>query len=84
MDKKSFQIDFKELDIIYNFLNRKVPLVVATMPIAGATAPIYFPCAYVQSMAEVFAGLTLLNLINISPQPPTCLIIDTIVSAHLN
>lgn len=76
--KSPFKVDFKELDIIYKFLDRKVPLWVATMPIAGATAPIYFPGAYVQSMAEVFSGLTLLNLINTSDIKPVCLIIDTI------
>lgn len=76
--KSPFRIDFRELDIIYKFLDKEVPLWVATMPIAGATAPIYFPGAYVQSMAEVFAGLTLLNLINKCKEPPACLIIDTI------
>lgn len=76
--KSPFKVDFEELDIIYKFLDKKIPLWVATMPIAGATAPIYFPGAYVQSMAEVFAGLTLLNLINTSDIPPVCLIIDTI------
>lgn len=76
--KSPFKVDFKELDIIYEFLDKKVPLWCATMPIAGATAPIYFPGAYVQSMAEVFAGLTLLSLINTSEVKPVCLIIDTI------
>jgi len=76
--KSPFKVDFKELDIIYKFLDKKVPLWCATMPIAGATAPIYFPGAYVQSMAEGFAGLTLLSLINTSEEPSVCLIIDTI------
>ncbi len=76
--KSPFKVDFNELDIIYKFLDKEVPLWVATMPIAGATAPIYFPGAYIQSMAEVFAGLTLLNLINTSKVKPVCLIIDTI------
>ena len=76
--KSPFKVDFKELDIIYKFLDKKAPLWCATMPIAGATAPLYFPGAYVQSMAEVFAGLTLLSLINTSEVKPVCLIIDTI------
>ena len=76
--KSPFKVDFNELDIIYKFLNKRVPLWCATMPIAGATAPLYFPGAYVQSMAEVFAGLTLLSLINTSEVKPVCLIIDTI------
>lgn len=76
--KSPFKVDFEELDIIYKFLDKKAPLWVATMPIAGATAPLYFTGAYVQSMAEVFAGLTLLSLMNTSKEPPVCLIIDTI------
>jgi len=76
--KSPFRVDFGELDIIYKFLDKKVPLWVATMPIAGATAPIYFPGAYVQSMAEVFAGLTLLSLINTCKEPPICSVIDSI------
>jgi len=76
--KSPFKVDFNELDIIYKFLNKRIPLWCATMPIAGATAPIYFPGAYVQSMAEVFAGLTLLSLINTSEVKPVCLIIDSI------
>ena len=44
--KSPFKVDFNELDIIYKFLDKKVPLWCATMPIAGATAPIYFPGAY--------------------------------------
>ncbi len=76
--KSPLNIDFMELDIIYNFLEKKVPLWVATAPMAGATAPLYFVGAYVQSMAEVFAGLTLLSLINTSETHPVCLIIDSI------
>lgn len=76
--KSPFRIDFTELDIIYHFLDRKVPLWAATMPIAGATAPIYLMGAYVQSMAELFSGLTLLSLINTSATPPACLSIDSI------
>ena len=76
--KSPFKVDFKELDIIYKFLDKKAPLWCATMPIAGATASLYFPGAYVQSMAEVFSGLTLLSLINTSEVKPVCLIIDTI------
>ncbi len=76
--KSPFKTDFKELDLLYRSLDKKIPMVAATMPIAGATAPIYMPGAYVQSMAEVFAGLTLLNLINKGPEAPHCLIIDSI------
>jgi len=76
--KSPFRIDFTELDIIYRFLKKGILLWTATMPIAGASAPLYFPGAYVQSMAELFGGLTLLNLINIGESAPVCLIIDSI------
>lgn len=76
--KSPFRVDFEELDIIYKFLDKRVPMWCATMPIAGATAPIYFLGAYVQSMAELFAGVTLLNLINTCKEPPVCSIIDSI------
>ncbi len=72
-----FQIASEELDIVYYFLDKKVPLWVATMPIAGATAPISILGAYVQSMAELFAGYTLLKLL--SPESYVfCSIIDSI------
>ncbi|MCL5985662.1 MAG: trimethylamine methyltransferase family protein [Actinobacteria bacterium] len=76
--KSPFRTDFRELDIIYRFLDKGVPMWVATMPIAGATAPVYMVGAYVQSMAELFAGLTMLGLINTSNETPHCLIIDSI------
>ena len=66
-----------ELEIIYRFRERNVRLWVATMPIAGATAPIYLPGAYVQSLAELLAGLALLH--TISPAAPIhALVIDSI------
>jgi len=67
----------EELDILYHFLDRKVPLWVATMPIAGVSAPIHMVGAYVQSMAELFAGYTLLKLL--SPESYVyCSAIDSI------
>jgi len=67
----------EELDILYHFLDRKVPLWVATMPIAGVSAPIHMVGAYVQSMAELFAGYTLLKLL--SPESYVyCSVIDSI------
>jgi len=59
-----FKVDRDGLDIIYHFLDRKVPLWVATMPTAGITAPIFLVGAYLQSMAEALAGFTLLKLIS--------------------
>ncbi len=66
-----------ELEVIHRFLDRGVRLWVATMPIAGATAPIHLPGAYVQSLGELFAGLALLHVI--SPEAPIhALVIDSI------
>jgi len=59
-----FQVMENELEIIYRFLDRKVPMWGATMPIAGVTAPISMVGAYVQSIAELFGSVTLLNLIS--------------------
>lgn len=59
-----FQVMENELDIIYHSLDRKVPMWAATMPIAGATAPISMVGAYVQSIAELFGAVTMLNLIS--------------------
>jgi trimethylamine--corrinoid protein Co-methyltransferase len=52
------------LEVIAHFADRQVPMWVAAMPIAGATAPIFLPGAYLQCMAELLAGLTLIHLIN--------------------
>jgi trimethylamine--corrinoid protein Co-methyltransferase len=72
-----FRMTHDELDIIWRFRDRKVPLWCATMPVAGATAPIFLPGAYVQSMAELFAGVTLLSLL--SPASDVrCLVVDSI------
>jgi trimethylamine--corrinoid protein Co-methyltransferase len=52
------------LEVIGHFSDRHVPMWVAAMPIAGTTAPIFLPGAYLQCMAELLAGLTLIHLIN--------------------
>jgi len=54
----------KDWEIIYRFLDRKAPLWCATMPVAGTTAPIFMSGAYVQSLAELFAGVTMLHVIS--------------------
>jgi len=72
-----FSISPDDLEVLYHFLDKDVPLWVATMPIAGATAPIHMIGAYVQSLAELFAGYTMLKILN----PKTyvyCSIIDSI------
>lgn len=42
-----FQTFSNELETLYHFLDKGVPLWVATMPIAGATAPIFMVGAYI-------------------------------------
>ncbi|KPJ88642.1 MAG: hypothetical protein AMS17_04740 [Spirochaetes bacterium DG_61] len=56
--------DRKELDIVYRFLDKGVPMWAGTMPIAGISAPITIQGAILQSIFETFACLTMLNLIN--------------------
>jgi trimethylamine--corrinoid protein Co-methyltransferase len=56
--------DKRGLDIAYNLLDKGIPMYVATMPVAGISAPINMISTLLQSMFESFAGLTMLNLIN--------------------
>jgi len=62
--KSPFKISHKEMDIIFQFRKENVPLFAATMPIMGMTAPVFMPGAYVQSTAELFAGVTLLKTLS--------------------
>jgi len=72
-----FSISPDDLKVLYHFIDKDVPLWIGTMPIAGATAPIHMIGAYVQSLAELFAGYTMLKLLN--PQTYVyCSIIDSI------
>ncbi len=56
--------DRKELDIIYKFLDKGVPMWAGTMPIAGVNGPIIMKSSILQAMFETFACLTMLNLLN--------------------
>ena len=56
--------DRKELDVIYHFLDKGVPMWAGTLPIAGINSPITMKAAVVQSMFETFGCLTMLNLLN--------------------
>lgn len=67
----------EELEIIEHCQGRGLPLWVATMPVAGTTAPIHMPGAYVQSVAELLAGLALIYLLA-DGAPVYCSIIDSI------
>jgi len=75
--KSPFRIAPSELEIMHRFLDRKPPMFAATMPISGATAPVFWPGAYVQSMAELWGGVALLHALNpeVSVQ---ALVIDSI------
>jgi trimethylamine--corrinoid protein Co-methyltransferase len=75
--KSPFRVAPSELEIIYRFLDRKPPMFAATMPIAGATAPVFWPGAYVQSMAELWSGVALLHALN-PDVPVQALVIDSI------
>ncbi|MGQ9585956.1 MAG: trimethylamine methyltransferase family protein [Anaerolineae bacterium] len=72
-----FGMPWDLLDILYHFRGKGIRMWVATMPIAGVTAPIFLPGAYVQSVAELLAGLTLVYLLN-TGGPVQALIIDSI------
>ncbi|MCE5259632.1 MAG: trimethylamine methyltransferase family protein [Chloroflexi bacterium] len=53
----------ENLEIIEALRGSRLPLWVATMPVAGTTAPITLAGAYLQSIAELLAGLTLIYLL---------------------
>jgi len=56
--------DPPELEIIYRFLDKGVPMWAGTMPITGVNAPITEKSGILQAMFETLACLTMLNLIN--------------------
>jgi trimethylamine--corrinoid protein Co-methyltransferase len=56
--------DPPELEIIYRFLDKGIPMWAGTMPITGVNAPIIEKAGMVQAMFETLACLTMLNLIN--------------------
>lgn len=58
------RLDAYKLNIIFHFLDRKVPMWVATMPMAGSTGPIFFPSLYIQLIAETLGAATTLKLIS--------------------
>ncbi|MEN6545135.1 MAG: trimethylamine methyltransferase family protein [Armatimonadia bacterium] len=72
-----FRINDDDLNVIYHHLHRRCPLWIATMPIMGATSPIFPVGSYVQSLAELFAGLTLLHVIG-DGVPVYCSVIDSV------
>jgi trimethylamine--corrinoid protein Co-methyltransferase len=52
------------LDILYEFKDEPVDMNVATMPVTGTTSPINMIDSHMQSLAELFAGITLVYLLN--------------------
>jgi trimethylamine--corrinoid protein Co-methyltransferase len=72
-----FTATTENLELIHRFRGRGVPFWIATMPVAGTTAPIFMPGAYVQSVAELLAGLTLIHLLA-DGAPVYCSIIDSV------
>lgn len=52
------------LDVIIHFLDRKVPMNVSTMPMMGMTAPIFFPAAIIQGVAEALGAASTLQIMS--------------------
>lgn len=77
-----FTATTEQLELIEAFQGTGVPLWVATMPVAGTTAPIHLAGAYTQSVAELLAGLTLIHLLSRAgggvAAPVYCSVIDSI------
>jgi trimethylamine---corrinoid protein Co-methyltransferase len=59
-----FRLMESELEIVYRFLDRKVPMMVTALPSAGATGPYPIIGAHVQSLAELMAAVTLLTQVS--------------------
>ncbi len=57
------KVNAHKLDLFWRFKDREVGLSMGNMPITGVDAPVYFAAAFVQGMAEVLAGNTLLHLV---------------------
>lgn len=57
------KVNPKKLDLFFHFLDRKIPVGLGTMPLVGVSAPIFYYAAYVQGMAEILAGVTLVKLL---------------------
>lgn len=57
------KVNPEKLDLFFNFLDRDVPVSMGNMPLLGVTAPIFYPAAYTQGMAEILGGITLIKLI---------------------
>ena len=72
-----FMVPSDTLEILYHFRGRGLPYWIATMPVAGTTSPIFMTGAYLQSLAELLAGLTLIYLLA-DGAPVYCSIIDSI------
>ena len=62
MSPKRF--DTNNLEVAYRLRDKNIPMWIATMPVAGVSAPITMIGAVLQSMYEVFCGLAMLHLIN--------------------
>lgn len=56
--------DRKELEVVYRFLDKGVPMWAGTLPIAGVNAPITMIGAITQSMFETLGCLAMLHLVN--------------------
>ena len=56
--------DEAELEIIYRFLDKGVPMWAGTMPIMGVNCPITEKSGILQAMFETYACLAMLNLLN--------------------
>lgn len=69
------------LEVIEAFLDRRVPMWIGTMPIAGLNAPIFMLGAHVQALAELMAGTALLHMLSEGKVPLFWTPIDS-VRAH--
>jgi trimethylamine:corrinoid methyltransferase-like protein len=69
------------LAIVDAFLERRVPMWIGTMPIAGLNAPIFMLGAHVQALAELMAGTALLTMLSEGQVPVFWTPIDS-VRAH--
>lgn len=72
-----------ELDVVYHYLDKNVPLWVGNFPMYGVTSPIFIEASMVQAAAELFSGYLILKLLH-GDYPVYLQVIDSIMGHPIN
>jgi trimethylamine--corrinoid protein Co-methyltransferase len=72
-----------ELEVVYEYLDKNVPLWIGSFPMYGVTSPIFIESGMAQSAAELFCGYLMLKLLH-SDYPVYLQVIDSIMGHPVN